>query len=132
MKKVLLVVCLGACALVGLGLVSAAYAGSTVESPSVPTFQHSNVSTFLGATPTCVAQYMCSVTAGATIVPGTDDTGNHTDDGVTNVNLPFSFSLYGASYASVNVSSNGNAQFVSANTEFANVCLPFDGMGPTI
>src|SRR5207237_1214383 len=29
----------------------------------------------------------------ATIVPGTVDTGNHTDDGVTTVSLPFSFQL---------------------------------------
>src|SRR5262249_48854140 len=49
------------------------------------------------------------------IVPGTTDTGNHTDDGDTFVALPFSFSLYDQSFNGVNVSSNGRLDFVCAN-----------------
>ena len=79
-----------------------------------------------------MVSYSCSVTPGATIVPGTTDTGNHTDDGVTNISLPFPFSLYGTSYTNVNLSSNGNAQFVSGDPEFTNTCLPVSTMGPTI
>ena len=63
---------------------------------------------------------------------GTDDTGNHCDDCVTNVALPFPVALYGASYSSVNVNANGNAQFISASDVFSNTCLPSVDMGPTI
>ena len=58
------------------------------------------------------------------IVPGTVDIGNHTDDGTTPITLPFSFSFYGSLFATVNASSNGNLQFTSNNTAFSNVCLP--------
>ena len=53
------------------------------------------------------------------MVPGTTDTGNHTDDGVTFVTLPFTFQLYGVNYTGANVSSNGNMQFVTTNTAFS-------------
>src|SRR5205823_2960867 len=49
-----------------------------------------------------------------------------------NINLPFSFTLYGASYSSANVSSNGNLQFTTTNAAFTNTCLPATAMGPTI
>jgi Predicted solute binding protein len=49
------------------------------------------------------------------IVPGTVDTGNHTDDGDTFVALPFSFSLYNQTYNGVNVNSNGRLDFVCIN-----------------
>src|SRR5207247_856713 len=43
-------------------------------------------------TPTqCVTNYTCATSPGATIVPGTVDTGNHGDDVVTNITLPFPF-----------------------------------------
>jgi hypothetical protein len=126
MKRILLLACLAACALTILGLASTAFSSS----PG----QYAQAATFLGATPTptCVSGYACAITPGGTIVPGTTDTGNHCDDCVTNITLPFPFSLYGSPYASVNLSSNGNAQFVSNNIEFANTCLPVTTMGPTI
>jgi hypothetical protein len=63
---------------------------------------------------------------GGSIVPGTTDTGNHGDDVVTNLALPFPFTLYGQSFNSVNLSSNGNAQFTTTDTAFTNVCpLPW-------
>ena len=49
------------------------------------------------------------------IVPGTTDTGNHTDDGDTFVALPFSFQLYDQTYNGVNVNSNGRLDFVCIN-----------------
>jgi hypothetical protein len=73
--------------------------------------------------------------SGATIIPGTIDTGNHTDDGVTpGVALPFAFSFYGNSYNAINVCSNGNLQFTTSNATFGNSCLPqLNGIfGPTI
>ena len=62
---------------------------------------------------------------GGSIEPGATDTGNHGDDVVTNVPLPFSFTLYDQSFNSVNVSSNGNAQFTGSDAAFTNVCLPW-------
>ena len=62
---------------------------------------------------------------GGSIVPGTIDTGNHGDDVVTNIALPFSYNLYGTNYSSINLSSNGNAQFTTTDTDFSNVCLPW-------
>jgi hypothetical protein len=58
-------------------------------------------------------------------VPGTTDTGNHCDDCITNIALPFSFQLYGNSYSSVNLASNGTAQFVTSDSTFVSVCIPW-------
>jgi hypothetical protein len=85
------------------------------------------------ATPTaCVTNYTCSTTASATIVPGTADIGNHCDDCITTITLPFTVQLYGTSYNSAHVSSNGNVQLASTDIEFTNTCLPIVTMGPTI
>jgi hypothetical protein len=62
---------------------------------------------------------------GGSIVPGTTDIGNHGDDMVTNVVLPFGYSLYDQAFTSVNLSSNGNAQFITTDTTFTNSCLPW-------
>ncbi len=62
---------------------------------------------------------------GDSIVAGTTDTGNHVDDGTTNVVLPFTYTLYDQTYTSVNVDSNGTLQFVSPASVFTNTCLPF-------
>jgi len=66
------------------------------------------------------------------IVPGTVDIGNHGDDTVTTIALPFPFSLYGQTFTSVNLSSNGNAQFVTTDTAFTNLCLPWTTHNYTI
>jgi hypothetical protein len=59
-------------------------------------------------------------------VPGTTDTGNHGDDQVTMMPIPFAFNLYGTAYTNIAVSSNGNAQFTTSDTAFTNVCpLPW-------
>src|SRR5262245_55572739 len=67
--------------------------------------------------------------SGAAIVPGTTDAGNHSDDLVTGLTLPFPVSLYGTSYTSAFVSSNGNLEFGAGNASFSNVCLPSAAMG---
>ena len=69
------------------------------------------------------SNYVTATTAG-TIVPGVVDTGNHTDDGTTNVPLPFPVAFYDQVFNSINVDSNGTAQFVSATSSFTNSCLP--------
>ncbi len=72
------------------------------------------------------AQAQCvSYTAAAgpaTFVPGVDDVGNHGDDVVTNIALPFPVTFYGTTYNAANVSSNGNLQFVTASIAFGNIC----------
>jgi hypothetical protein len=74
-------------------------------------------------TPMCM-DYTITATTG-TIVPGTDDTGNHCDDCITLMALPFPVTFYDQTFFSVGVSSNGNLQFTGANqSDFANFCLP--------
>jgi hypothetical protein len=78
------------------------------------------------ATPTCMSGQYAISTGTATIVPGTTDTGNHIDDGDTLVTLPFQFMLYGQTYTSVNVNSNGRLDFVCVNEPvgYQTHCLP--------
>jgi hypothetical protein len=75
------------------------------------------------ATP-CVGQYVINQIGGS-IVPGTTDTGNHGDDVVTTVALPFSYALYDQTYNNINLSSNGTAQFTTMDNNWVNVCLPW-------
>ena len=69
---------------------------------------------------------------GGAIVPGTTDIGNHGDDTVTTIALPFSYSLYDQTFTSINLSSNGNAQFTTTDTTFTNQCLPWTTHNYTI
>src|SRR5206468_7970040 len=69
---------------------------------------------------------------GATIDPGTTDIGNHTDDGVTAIGLPFPALLYGVQYNTANVSSNGNIQFTSSDNAYGNSCLPAASLADVI
>ena len=62
---------------------------------------------------------------GGSIVPGTTDTGNHCDDCVTTIALPFSYSLYDQIYNAITVSSNGNAQLTVLDAAYSNICLPW-------
>lgn len=73
-------------------------------------------------TPSCTPGYTFASSTGAAIVPGTVDTGNHTDDGTTNITLPFTYNLYGQPFTTANVSSNGNLQFVSNSNALTNAC----------
>jgi hypothetical protein len=66
---------------------------------------------------------------GATLVPGTVDIGNHCDDCVTAVTLPFSVSIYGVNYTALRASSNGNLQFTANSNAYTNECLPEANLG---
>jgi plastocyanin len=83
-------------------------------------------------TPCGNADYVISQQAGASIDAGITDTGNHSDDSVTNILLPFAYTLYAQTFTTANVSSNGNIQFVSSSTAFANACLPQSGLDTVI
>ena len=67
--------------------------------------------------------YSFSVGSGS-IVPGTVDTGNHTDDASTVIALPFSYALYDQSFTSVAVGSNGHLTFGTVNDAFNPGCIP--------
>ena len=75
------------------------------------------------ATP-CIGQYVITQIEGS-CVPGGTDIGNHGDDTVTTVALPFPYTLYDQTFNSINLSSNGNAQFTTTDNAGTNVCLPW-------
>jgi hypothetical protein len=122
------------------GLTQTQYSGATLN-PATQYFWHVRAlntcgtgafsATFnfvtLPPTATCLAgsNYTIASGGGGVIVPGTVDTGNHVDDGTTNIALPFTVALYDQTFNSVNVGSNGNAQFISTDATFTNSCLPF-------
>ena len=63
---------------------------------------------------------------GGSIVPGTTDIGNHADDLVTTIALPFSYTVYDQTFNAINLSSNGNAQFTTTDILWVNSCpLPW-------
>lgn len=76
--------------------------------------------------------YSISPSGGAVIVPGDTDIGNHGDDVTTTIALPFTWTFYGLSVSNATLSSNGNLQFLSANTAYNNVCLPYAGFNYAI
>ena len=76
--------------------------------------------------------YGITQATGASIVAGITDTGNHADDGITTINLPFGYTFYGQTFSNVTLSSNGNLQFGSGSTAYANVCLPQSGVNNAI
>ena len=78
-----------------------------------------------------ICQYIIAQIGGS-IVAGTTDVGNHGDDQVTTVALPFSYTLYDQTYSAVSLSSNGNAQFTTTATDPLNSCLPWTSHNYTI
>jgi hypothetical protein len=60
------------------------------------------------------------------IVPGNTNIGSDCDECDTFIPLPFDFQLYGTTYTTVNVSSNGRLDFVNSNEPggFITACLP--------
>src|SRR4029450_13398288 len=48
----------------------------------------------------------------------------HTDDGMTTIALPFTYTFYGQAFTSANASSNGTLQFTSHSAPPSNGCLP--------
>ncbi len=99
----------------------------TVPGPCVTSTATNTVVAATATATTCSTNYTYTTTSGATIVPGTLDIDNHGDNVITLITLPFPYTVYGQSFTTVNVSSNGNLQFNSAITglnDFINDCLP--------
>jgi hypothetical protein len=96
-------------------------AGAITDTNGNPNADFSGNYTVSGCPP---SQY--TITAGTdAIVPGTTDSGSHCDDCITMVPLPFTFHLYDQMYTAVNLSSNGNAQFVTTDSTFISQCIPW-------
>ncbi len=82
-----------------------------------------------GATPTPTAtgtpagctDYTTSTGSG-TITPGDTDTNNHCDDCATLIALPFPVSVYGQTFNSANVASNGSLDLIGTETPFTHGC----------
>ena len=64
------------------------------------------------------------ITSTAVIDPGISDTGNHCDDCTTSIALPFTYRMYGQSFNSANVGSNGTLQFASNYPLGYGPCVP--------
>jgi len=68
--------------------------------------------------------YSCDDTQPLTWIDATTPTGLTGDDSAVTLTLPFSFTYYGTTYTSVNVSTNGNIHFGPRSTAYSNTCLP--------
>src|SRR5262249_52663335 len=68
--------------------------------------------------------YNQTTLTGQSIDPGITDIGNHCDDCVTVIALPFPFQFYDQVFTSARLSSNGNLQFMSSASDFTNICFP--------
>src|SRR5205085_3980539 len=91
----------------------------------------------LPAAPAAVATDSYQVTQSTgTIVPGTTKlTFANTDDGTATVALPFSYTLFNASFSSANIATNGDLQFNSNSTDyfgFAEGCFPLSRLAYAI
>jgi len=73
----------------------------------------------------CVACTNYNTASGTdAIVPGITDIGIHCDDCNTVISLPFSVCVYGTTFTSARVESNGNLQFTGNTVFFATGCNP--------
>jgi hypothetical protein len=85
-------------------------------------------------TPTVVCvgtTYQTFTSANATMIPATEDIGNHCDDCNTVITLPFTVDVYGTPYTSVNVGSNGLLNFGSTQQNiYTDNCLPVRSNAP--
>ncbi|MFL5732675.1 MAG: S-layer homology domain-containing protein [Chloroflexia bacterium] len=104
----------------GLTLLMANPASASHQSSPAQTHAYSPSASASGAV-TCT--YVYAPSAG-TIISGTEDTGNHGDDVVTAITLPFAYTLYDMEFTTANVSSNGVLEFASNNVLWKNGCLP--------
>jgi hypothetical protein len=85
----------------------------------------------LGQPPPC--DYTTTTSTGNAIVPGLTDTGNHCDDCTTPIAFPFPVTLYGTTFTTANVSSNGNLQFTTSSPYLGVSCpLPEPNLGESI
>jgi hypothetical protein len=68
------------------------------------------------------SDYTTSTSTG-TITPGDTDSGNHCDDCTTTIALPFPASVYGQTFLTADVASNGTLNLVGSAAPFTHGCL---------
>lgn len=97
----------------------------SAQGPNTPT------PTVTGTPPTATptpcnagANYTVTQQTGASIVPGTQDIGNHCDACITPYTLPFPVRLYDRTFTSALVGNNGSVGFVANQNFGVNQCLP--------
>ena len=73
--------------------------------------------------------YTTNTQTDQSIVAGTTDVGVHCDDCTTTVSFPFPVQVYGDTYTSAVVSSNGNIQFTGNTNYLGASCLPDANLG---
>ena len=78
------------------------------------------------ATIVCIGTtYQTFPSANVTMIPATNDIGNHCDDCTTNVTLPFTVPVYGTPYTSAYVGSNGMVNFGANQPNiYTDNCIP--------
>ncbi|MBI1761534.1 MAG: hypothetical protein HYR56_08885 [Acidobacteria bacterium] len=78
----------------------------------------------VATTPAPLTQYTFTSSAGNAMVPGTTLVpGSQDDDAALAITLPFTYSVYGTSFTTAFVSTNGNVQFGAAGSaDFSNTC----------
>ena len=64
-----------------------------------------------------------TTTSTGTITPGDTDSGNHCDDCTTTISLPFPASVYGQTFLTADVASNGTLNLVGSAAPFTHGCL---------
>ena len=105
--------------------------------PSGPFVQPTATPTVTGTPPTATPQPSATATgtpgscytysyatATTTLIPATNDTGNHCDDCSSTVPLPFPVTLYDQTFTQGYADSNGSFQLGLANASLYNGCLP--------
>src|SRR6266542_1736839 len=110
---------------------------TATASPTPSAFGRPAATATATATPTATlvqtcCQYITSSGTG-TIAPGIIDTGNHCDNCLTLVTLPFPVTFYNSSFSQAYVSSNGNLQFTGNEPYLGTSCpLPIYCLGAAI
>jgi len=120
----------------GIGCASYTLRVSPCNQATIPTFTPTSTPTTapptfsptVTPTPQCQGVTYTISTATATMIPATNDIGNHCDDCTTAINLPFAVPVYGTPFTSVTVGSNGTVQFQASQTKpfYFDSCLPVD------
>ena len=82
---------------------------------------------------TKIIYYSRSLLTNRIITPGGADIGNYYDDIVTSgISIGFNFVFYGSTYNTVNLSSNGNLQFLTNNTDYYINQMPKSSLSASI
>jgi hypothetical protein len=98
------------------------FTATATSTPAPPTFTNTPT-----ATPQCQGVTYTIATSTATMLPATNDVGNHGDDVSTLIDLPFPITVYTTTYNQAYVGSNGHIQFQSRYESFYDPqCVPVE------